>query len=558
MTFGILEAIRADGSLVPGTVLLRHDAQNASDSGGATISAPRQFDSTTSPLTLSTARKEMYFFTLVFGACVTGATGPLIVPAFSLVAAEFDTTLQHVTMLNGVLVMALGVSSYVLAAFAEIIGRRLVFLGTSALLVIACTWAAVSNSYGALLGARVLQGLAMASFFALGGTMSINDVFPIHERGRRAGLWNFAVMFANNITPIISGYLIVALSWRWAFWILAISSGACFVLVWLFYPETKVDPSYNYGGQNGIRQGGSTSDIETPVTKPKDGRPVEGNLNTLQGASDKEVNHNPVETQSTWTTEKVPPFWKKVMRVENLCFGSFSDLGPGLFGSLALLGHPAVIWSCVMWSIIFTWVIVLGAVADQIFAAPPYNLSPSDVGILIGVYPLVGSVVGTIFAGWAADLAATFLSSRNYGLYEPEFRLLVMLPSVIGFAVGAFGLGIAIRDGLSTAICGAFLAFISFGVGTGCTCIVSYTNDVCMEKSGNVFGLAMGNQANAVGKLTKSAFAFGLTFMLNNYYASNGPVIFFSTWGGLSVAGCVATIPMYVFGKRIRAFWGRM
>jgi hypothetical protein len=55
-------------------------------------------------------------------------------------------------------------------------------------------------------------------------------------------------------------------------------------------------------------------------------------------------------------------------------------------------------------------------------------------------------------------------------------------------------------------------------------------------------------------QLVKSAFAFGLTFMLNDYYANHGPRVFFFTWGGLTVGVTLFTIPLYVFGKRIRAW----
>jgi len=54
--------------------------------------------------------------------------------------------------------------------------------------------------------------------------------------------------------------------------------------------------------------------------------------------------------------------------------------------------------------------------------------------------------------------------------------------------------------------------------------------------------------------LIKSAFAFGITFMLNDYYTNNGPRVFFFTWGALTVGVMLLTIPMYIFGKQIRAW----
>lgn len=52
----------------------------------------------------------------------------------------------------------------------------------------------------------------------------------------------------------------------------------------------------------------------------------------------------------------------------------------------------------------------------------------------------------------------------------------------------------------------------------------------------------------------KSAFAFGLTFVLNDYYASAGPKTFFFTWGGLTLGVTMLTVPLYVYGKRVRSW----
>ena len=78
----------------------------------------------------------------------------------------------------------------------------------------------------------------MGGFFALAGTASINDLFFVHQHGFRVGLWNFAVIVSFNMSPIISGYVIVDLSWKWCFWILVITLGALLVCIVLFFPET--------------------------------------------------------------------------------------------------------------------------------------------------------------------------------------------------------------------------------------------------------------------------------------------------------------------------------
>ncbi|KAI0168508.1 major facilitator superfamily domain-containing protein [Pestalotiopsis sp. NC0098] len=464
---------------------------------------PEDPDSQMDTHTLSPIRKELYFLTLIYGASVTGVVGPLLVPAFSIVAASFDVELTQVALLNGALVMTLGVSAYLCAPVAEIYGRRIVYLVTSLMMVLGCIWSSYARTYGSLLGSRAFQGLGMGGFFSLAGTVSINDVFLVYERGRRAGIWNFAVIVSVNIAPVISGYVITALGWQWAFRILAVAFAVAFVLVVFFVPETLPDRS------------------------------------TIQG-------HEQVRRNSTnaGARKQDIPAWKAFLGLPRHSYKGCMHLVAILLEPFRLLLNPIVIWACAMWSVAFSWVIIQGAVADQIFGASPYNLNATSIGILIGVPPLIGSAFGTILGGYLCDALAKTMASRNNGVYESEFRLPVLVPGTVTTAIGAYGLGIVLGAGSSVWASAVLLGCLNFGVGMSCTVIVAYTNDACQHKTAEAFGMAM---------LIKSAFAFGLTFMLNNYYAAHGASIFFFTWASLTTGVSVLTIPLYIYGKRLRA-----
>ncbi|KAK2018403.1 MFS general substrate transporter [Colletotrichum eremochloae] len=415
---------------------------------------------------MSRVRKELYFGTLLYGACVAGAVGPLLIPGFSIVAAQFQISLTQVTILNGVLIMALGISAYLCAPLANCCGQRVIYLLTSILITIGCIWASYARTYGSLLGSRTLQGFGLGGFMSLAGTASINSVFARHERGRRVGLWNFAILLSVNLTPVISGYVITALGWPWSFRILAIASGLALLLAFLFVPDALVEQDILHG------------------------------------------------------------------RLPSMIVSSFSALR-----------HPVVIWASAMWSVFFTWVIIQGAVADQIYTASPYNLPAATVGILIGVPPLIGSALGTVLGGWSSDRTVDILVRSNNGIYEPEFRLLLIGPGTLFCALGAYGLGLAVNTGSTVWASAVLLGVLNFGVGLGCTGIVAYINDSLGQVAADCMGITM---------IIKSCFAFGIAFILNDYYAQRGPVVFFVTWASLTVGVALTTVPLYIFGKRIR------
>lgn len=159
MPFGILEAFPfVAPSQPPGTSLPEDVNMEQTNPGVQDIMSPDSRNTPHNALNLSSARKEILFIVIIFGACLTGVIGPLLVPGFVVIATAFNTTLTNVALLNGSLIMALGVSSYMCCCLAVVYGKRLIYLITTIVLIVSCIWGAASKSYGSLLASRVFQG----------------------------------------------------------------------------------------------------------------------------------------------------------------------------------------------------------------------------------------------------------------------------------------------------------------------------------------------------------------------------------------------------------------
>ena len=72
----------------------------------------------------------------------------------------------------------------------------------------------------------------------------------------------------------------------------------------------------------------------------------------------------------------------------------------------------------------------MGTTIAEVFARPPYLFSNSDLG-LIWISPMIGSLIGSYFSGPLNDRLTLYLSTRNRGWREPEFRLWAFIPSAI-------------------------------------------------------------------------------------------------------------------------------
>ena len=119
---------------------------------------------------------------------VTVEAGLSLAPMFPLLAEEFHVGQTQLSLLVGASVIANGYSNFVIIPFSNIFGRRAALSVFGVMVCASHVWGALATSYGSLLGARALVGIA-------GGTAEtimiqiVADLFYLHERGRWTGVY---------------------------------------------------------------------------------------------------------------------------------------------------------------------------------------------------------------------------------------------------------------------------------------------------------------------------------------------------------------------------------
>jgi hypothetical protein len=221
----------------------------------------------------------------------------------------------------------------------------------------------------------------------------------------------------------------------WTFYFVAIFVGVMLPLVILFVPETSFKRETRF-------------DIDTM-----------GNLVAADGrAVDAIVTEPPSTLQAPYTTEKPTATAKPVSSPPNKrTFLSSLRLFNGrktdekymhlLLRPFPLFLHPSILFSCLIQGTLIGFTVLIGIVLAGIMLGPPLWFGEVETGYMYtGAF--IGALLGFLLSGAISDPAAKAMTRWNNGIYEPEFRLVLVVPQLIFGGAGIIGFGWTSDDAL--------------------------------------------------------------------------------------------------------------
>ncbi|EPE24482.1 MFS general substrate transporter [Glarea lozoyensis ATCC 20868] len=216
----------------------RPDDKKKTDDG--MILDPQPEDVDNDPLNWPQWRRDAALLSLGLYCMVGGGMTPILAAGFSNVAETYDVSVPQVALTTGLYMMGLGVGSVIFSPTAILYGKRPVYLFCAIMFVGTSVWCAASPTYISLLVARIFQGISISSVECL-PSATIAEIFFLHERAYRIGIYTLLLLGGKNLVPLVSAAIIQSMGWRWVFWIVAMVVGFCGVLLFFFVPESFWD-----------------------------------------------------------------------------------------------------------------------------------------------------------------------------------------------------------------------------------------------------------------------------------------------------------------------------
>ncbi|KAI0391713.1 MFS general substrate transporter [Xylariaceae sp. FL0594] len=207
---------------------------------GQIILEPQPDDSHNDPLNWPAWRRDCALLSLGLYCMVGGGITPIIAAGFTDVAKDYDIDVSQVSLTTGLYMLGLGIGSVIFSPTAILFGKRPVYLFSAVIFILSAVWCALSPNFTSLILARIFQGIAVSPVECL-PSATIAEIFFLHERAFRIGIYTLLLLGGKNLIPLVSAAIIESLDWRWVFWIVAIVVGFCGILLFFFVPETFWD-----------------------------------------------------------------------------------------------------------------------------------------------------------------------------------------------------------------------------------------------------------------------------------------------------------------------------
>jgi EmrB/QacA subfamily drug resistance transporter len=181
----------------------------------STVTSPAAAEA--EPEQVGQRRRLIIIGALLLGMLLAALDQTIVATALPTIAGDLHG-LSHLSWVVTAYLLASTVSTPLWGKLGDLYGRKTFFEASIVIFLIGSALAGLSHTMLQLIAFRAVQGIGGGGLLT-GAQTIVADVVPARERGRYQGLFGSVFGVTSVCGPLIGGFFVDNLSWRWVFYV---------------------------------------------------------------------------------------------------------------------------------------------------------------------------------------------------------------------------------------------------------------------------------------------------------------------------------------------------
>jgi EmrB/QacA subfamily drug resistance transporter len=169
------------------------------------------------PEQIGQRRRLIIIGALLLGMLLAALDQTIVATALPTIAGDLHG-LSHLSWVVTAYLLASTISTPLWGKLGDLYGRKIFFQAAIVIFLIGSALAGLSHTMLQLIAFRAVQGIGGGGLLT-GAQTIVADVVPARERGRYQGLFGSVFGVTSVLGPLIGGFFVDNLSWRWVFYV---------------------------------------------------------------------------------------------------------------------------------------------------------------------------------------------------------------------------------------------------------------------------------------------------------------------------------------------------
>src|SRR6266568_5423044 len=188
------------------------------------------------------------FVALALGMFLAALDQTIVSTALPTIVGDLGG-LQHLSWVVTAYLLASTITGPLYGKFGDLYGRKVTLQVAIVIFLVGSALCGIAQNMPELISFRAIQGLGAGGLLTT--TIAVvGDIIPPRDRGRYQGLFGAVFGLSTIIGPLLGGFFVDNLSWRWIFYVnLPIGAVGLLVIAAVFHTRTeRVEHAIDYLG----------------------------------------------------------------------------------------------------------------------------------------------------------------------------------------------------------------------------------------------------------------------------------------------------------------------